>query len=281
MKNNEVSKVKPRTIENTSIEEMFKSLGIFIALLSRFGAREKYNYALHGETVVQFARTVAAVECAHALISGHEDSIRFLLHLSDVERCLFSKDKNLSTISKSPILKQFIRELHLDNWPVPAVISMRADVPFTVDEDFLKLILNCLLFKTPKWLRAIRNSKLSEIGPQFSKVGAIVGKPKHGLRYNYFITDGTNFDINITNIKFGTNYWHSSTVGDGSPVLDVTPVRIFKINLNKGRKTNYKEIPMGSEEYKGIIPSVPRINASAKLASPEKLAELTARFATK
>jgi hypothetical protein len=163
---------------------------------------------------------------------------------------------------------------------------------FPHHSEYAKNILQAfdvLTFKLPKWLRTIKNKKISAIGQQFKYMDDILLKPMCNSYYRFFVTDGYKSDVLIKDKRSEKEYWLSAKDNPHVPRIGTGEVRVFKINISKGKKPYYTEIEFGSSDYTDIVNTIPRIsreleNEIAVLkeekipASQDKLEALAAKF---
>ena len=303
MKNNTKHVEKNKiNLSNVTLEEMGESIAKFTKELNRFGFRQSFYYALHGETIPKVVMIKVALEYAAAVY--HE------LHKPEKRDELLTRTRELGAVlfrvrpdgdRKTEVVRSYIRDV-IGNVVHDNLINL--DLPIEVcgavkvDEQFLRVMCDMLTFHTPKWLMDIQRHKLTSVKAQFDYVDAIVSKPRTGTHYELFVTDGYHSDILLRD-KRGTNpdKWQSSLGAKARPVIGKTAeVRIFRIGLSKGKKPFYNEVKMGSQEYFNLLPLIPRISRelenqivlaemeaekSSTPATQAQLDQLLSRFATK
>lgn len=304
MKNNTKHVEKKKiNLSNVTLEEMGESIAKFTKELNRFGFRQSFYYALHGETIPKVAMTKVALEYAAAVYHELHDPRRgaaLLIQTRELGAALF---KNNAPVShrKAEIVRNYIRDVigavshdNLVNLDLPKEVWGSVKV----DEQFLRAMCDMLTFHTPKWLMDIQRHKLTTVKSQFDYVDGIVSKPRTGIHYELFVTDGYHSDI-LMRDKRGVNpdKWQSGLGTNPRPVIGKTAeVRMFRIGLSKGKKPFYNEVKMGSQEYFNLLPLIPRISRelenqivlaemeaekSSTPASQAQLDQLLSRFATK
>lgn len=291
---NKVTQPKP-SFGSATIVQMNESIAMVEKNLTMFKPKSRLRFTFSQDDVVKDVfRVYVALEMARIIYAHIEDGgdagPSLQKDYAELRRGLMGNKFTSGSDMLLTRLEQYLNK-GVSFWRESFKVLYEADAHTTIDLNSTILqALDLLTFRLPNWLRNLKNKKIATIGAQFQYMDEVLSKPAYHTLYRYFVTDGYKSDILVKDKRREGEFWLSSKDKPAVPRIGNGDVRVFKINLSKGKKPFYTEIEFGSPNHAELAKLVPRItreleNEVANLkvdktpASREQLDALAAKFA--